>query len=35
MSSIKYDELKVKFKEYKAEMAAAVREKNANIQSQI
>jgi 5-(carboxyamino)imidazole ribonucleotide mutase len=35
MLSIKYDVLKVKFKEYKAEMAAAVKEKDAKIQSQI
>lgn len=35
MLSIKYDELKVKFKEYKAEMAEAVKQKDANIQSQI
>jgi len=35
MLSIKYDDLKVKFKEYKAEMAEAVKQKDANIQSQI
>ncbi|SHI99199.1 5-(carboxyamino)imidazole ribonucleotide mutase [Dethiosulfatibacter aminovorans DSM 17477] len=35
MLSIKYDELKVKFKEYKAEMAEAVKQKDVNIQSQI
>ena len=35
MLSIKYDELKVKFKEYKAEMAEAVKQKDANIQTQI